>query len=96
MRIINKSLIRYKLIAGAEKEAVILLATLCGCITYSKPGITTGCLAGTVYLIGMFFLRRLAKYDPIYLKIFQRALQYQNYYSAKTSKWRTDSGYKAK
>lgn len=96
MRIINKSLIRYELILGGESELIGVLAVFCGAIVFANMNLINGIIAGGLWFIGLFFLRRLAKIDPIFFKVYQNYLAYQKYYPAKTPKWRIGSGYKAK
>ncbi len=96
MRIINKSLIRYELILGGESELIGVLAVFCGAIVFANMNLINGIIAGGLWFIGLFFLRRLAKIDPIFFKVYQNYLAYQKYYPAKTPKWRIGSGYRAK
>lgn len=96
MRIINKSLIRYELTLGGESELIGVLAVFCGAIVFANMNLINGIIAGGLWFIGLFFLRRLAKIDPIFFKVYQNYLAYQKYYPAKTPKWRIGSGYKAR
>lgn len=96
MRIINKSLIRYELTLGGESELIGVLAVFCGAIVFANMNLINGIIAGGLWFTGLFFLRRLAKVDPIFFKVYQNYLAYQKYYPAKTPKWRIGSGYKAK
>ncbi len=96
MRIINKSLIRYELTLGGESELIGVLAVFCGAIVFANMNLINGIIAGGLWFIGLFFLRRLAKIDPIFFKVYQNYLAYQKYYPAKTPKWRIGSGYSAK
>lgn len=96
MRIINRSLIRYELTLGGESELIGVLAVFCGAIVFANMNLINGIIAGGLWFIGLFFLRRLAKIDPIFFKVYQNYLAYQKYYPAKTPRWRNGSGYKAK
>ena len=84
MRIINKSLIRYELTLGAESELVGVLAVFCGVIVFADISLVNGIIAAGLWFIGLFFLRRLAKIDPIFFKVYQNYLAHQKYYPAKT------------
>ncbi len=96
MRIINRSLIRYELTLGGESELIGVLAVFCGAVVFANMNLINGIIAGGLWFIGLFFLRRLAKIDPIFFKVYQNYLAYQKYYPAKTPKWRIGSGYKAR
>lgn len=96
MRIINKSLTRYQLMFGAERELLIFLALASVLIPYSDLTIITICIGIIIWCVGLFFLRRLAKLDPIFFKVFQRFYSHQKYYPAKTPRWSKKNGYKAK
>ncbi len=96
MRIISKALVRQNFILGAEPELVGCLAILCGSVVFANTNVLNIFFTSIVWFIGVFFLRRLAKIDPIYFKVYQRYLGYQKFYLAKTSVWRNGNGYKAK
>lgn len=96
MRFISKALTRHNLVFGAESEFVGFLGILCGVIIYAETSILNFILAAVLWFVGLYFLQRLAKKDPMFFKVYQCYLGYQNFYSAKTPKWRIGSGYKAK
>lgn len=96
MRIINKSLTRYQLIFGTERELLIFLGLVSVLIPYSAPTIITIIVGILIWCVGLFFLRRLAKFDPIFFKVFQRFYSHQKYYPAKTPRWSKKNGYRTK
>lgn len=96
MRFISKALTRHNLVFGAESEFVGFLGILCGVIIYAESSILNFILAAVLWFIGLYFLQRLAKIDPMFFKVYQLYFGYRNFYSAKTSRWRKDSGYRAK
>lgn len=96
MRFISKALIRHNLVFGAESELVGSLGILCGVLVYAETGLLNFVLAAILWFIGLYLLQRLAKKDPMFFKIYQLYFGYQNFYPAKTSRWRKDSGYRAK
>lgn len=96
MRVFNKSLTRYQLIFGAERELLILLGLVSLLVPYSDPTLITICTGIVIWFTGLFFLRRMAKADPIFFKIFQKFFSHQKYYPEKTPVWRRKNGFKAK
>lgn len=96
MRPINKSLIRYQIILGVEKELFFFAILISGSIPYSMRNWIGLVIGAIIWFIFIFFLRQLCKKDPIYFKVICKAIGYQRFYAAKTPRWRICGGYRAK
>lgn len=96
MRTINKSLVRYQIILGMEKELFFFSLMVSILVPYSSRTWWSILVGILIWMILAYVLRKIAKKDPIYFKVNKRALQYQKFYPAKTPKWRIGSGYRAK
>lgn len=77
---IHQSLLRPNLLAGCERELILLLSILCACLVFGVGGkIGIGIGAGT-WVAGKFALTALAKKDAQFRAIFTRAIHGQGYY----------------
>ena len=91
---VHQSLHRHTHVLGAERELVLtsgLIALLVGI-----GGLTaiSGITAVTFWIFAVFVLRRMAKADPVMSRVWMRHIKQQDYYSAKSSRWRLVGGYK--
>jgi type IV secretory pathway TrbD component len=81
---INQSSVRPTLVLGAEKMPLVLVAALCalpaatGQLRYVAGGIV-------VWTIALFWLRRLARFDPMLSETFGRYVNYRAYHAAQPS-----------
>jgi len=81
---INQSSVRPTLVLGAEKMPLVLVAAVCalpaatGQIRYVVGGIV-------VWTIALFWLRRLARFDPMLSETFARFINYRAYHAAQPS-----------
>jgi len=91
---IRQSLHRHNLVFGAERELVMfsaLIALLVGVGGMTLISISTA----VVFWIGsIFILRLMAKNDPLMSKVWLRHIKQQDYYLARSSKWRCQRGFK--
>jgi type IV secretion system protein VirB3/type IV secretion system protein VirB4 len=49
--------------------------------------------AATFWIVAVFALSRMAKADPIMSRVWLRHIKQQEFYPAKTSRWRPVGGY---
>ncbi len=81
---IHQSLVRPKLVLGAERMPAVMCAALCalpaatGQFRYVALGIA-------VWVGLLFVLRRAAKFDPILSDVFSRYVNYRPFHSAQPS-----------
>ena len=85
---IRQSLHRHNLVFGAERELVMfsaLIALLVGVGGMTLISIS----AAVVFWIGsIFILRLMAKNDPLMSRVWLRHIKQQDYYLARSSRWR--------
>jgi type IV secretion system protein VirB3 len=84
---IHRSLHRYNLFCGAERELCLmtgLLTFTCVFVAMSIPVAVIGIVAWFV-IIGL--LRQMAKADPIMSKVYLRHRRYQALYQARSTPW---------
>ena len=81
---VARALTRPALIAGCERIPLIALGMLCTimAITVNKYLIAGAIL---VAFIGFAILRRMAKKDPIMIKIYLRHIKFKKFYESKPS-----------
>ncbi|MCD0253092.1 VirB3 family type IV secretion system protein [Xanthomonas campestris pv. campestris] len=78
---IYRALNRPNLFMGGERKLVQSLLGFSGVVLVSNPvSIGTWLVVGLVYSCGLYGLRRLAKKDPMFSRIYQRQLKLQPYY----------------
>ena len=56
----------------------------------------SGAVALVFWIAAVFVLRHMARTDPLMSKVWMRHIKQQDFYSAKSSRWRTLPGYKGK
>ncbi len=91
---IHQSLHRHAHVLGAERELVMtsaLIALLVGIGGLTAVSIVSGIL---FWVASVFVLRRMAKADPILSKVWLRHIKQQEFYPARTSRWRIAGGFK--
>jgi len=79
---IHRSLIRPQLLLGGERELVLMLAVIAGIfilMLFSWWAFFTGL---ALWVVGIFFLVRAAKHDPVLSTTFIRHLAYRRFYPA--------------
>ena len=93
--VIHKSLHRPHLFLGCDRTFCMLAGVVAGITFFS--GFTFFHLAcGLVFwFTALFFLRRWAKEDPLFIDIWQRHLAQQAYYPARGSIWGPRPGQKS-
>lgn len=79
---IHQSIVEPVMIAGAERELTIVLATM-ACMVYmaGKDLVSLGLALG-IWFVGIFFARLMAKIDAQLVKTLIRHLKHQDYYPA--------------
>jgi type IV secretion system protein VirB3 len=87
---IRRSLHRYSLMFGAERELALmtgLLTFTCVFVAASIPVAVFGLLC---WFVIMALLRQMAKADPILSRVYIRQRKYRALYRARTSPWTLD------
>ena len=82
---IHESLLRPQLLAGGERELVIVNATLAAALIFGVGGVG-GLVVGLVeWVVMQFALVQLAKRDDNFREVFARQIHQQKVYSAAAS-----------
>ena len=85
---IHQSLHRHAHILGAERELVMTSALVA--LLVSVGGLTAVSIvsAAGFWIMAVFALRRMAKADPIMSRVWLRHIKQQDFYRAKSGRWR--------
>jgi type IV secretory pathway TrbD component len=81
---IYRALWRANLIAGGERELVLIAAIVCGGVAVSGLNLVSAAIGGAVWLVILMFLRMMAQADPNMSKVYLRHLRYRPYYPARS------------
>jgi len=87
---IHRALHRPSLIAGGEREPVLVAAILCGGVAVSALNLVATVIGIVVWLIAIAFLRMMAKSDPFMSKVYLRQLRYPAYLPARSRPFRKE------
>lgn len=93
---IHQSLHRHNLVLGAERELALSSALIALLVGIGGLTIISGLAAFVFWIAAIFVLRRMAKADPLMSKVWMRHIKHQIFYSAKSSRWRDQIGFKSK
>lgn len=83
-----RALSRPRLVLGGERELVLMSGLLTVGIAFVAVNWVAGAYAAIMFPLALFWLRRLAKTDPMMSKVYLRHLKYQTYYPARATAWR--------
>ena len=95
--VVRRSLTRPQFIFGCDRTLFFLL--LLSCMALGLPGglaageFSNFVLALVIFFVGLQILRGLGKKDPLAMRIFQRAVKYQDSYVASSRFSRPDRKY---
>ena len=83
---IHRSLVRPNLVAGAERELVILNGVVAMALVFGI-GISwiTALIAGLQLTLGHFALVQAARYEPLFRKVYVRHVRHRPAYPARSS-----------
>lgn len=82
---ITRSLLRPNLIMGGEREWVMFTALLAGGVVISAQNLISIIVAIPLWIVSLFFLRRMAKVDSQMTKVYFRQLRYRPYYAPRST-----------
>lgn len=94
--IIHQSLHRQNLVLGAERELTMLSAMLALLVGIGGMTVISGVSATVFWICAIFLLRRMARHDPQLSQVWRRHIRLQDYYPARSSRWRKTEGFKVK
>ncbi len=93
---VHQSLHRHSHMLGAERELVMMSALIAFLLAIG--GMTKISIIASVifWVTSIIALRKIAKKDPIFSKVFMRHAKQQDFYPAKTPVWINIEGFKVK
>lgn len=80
---IHRALYRENLIAGCERELVLLSGLLAFALIALGQSFLTTVFGALLWALSLFFLRKMARKDPLLSKTYVRHIKYQVFYPAK-------------
>ena len=80
---IHRALYRENLLGGCERELVLLTGLISFALVALGQSFLTTIAGALLWSISLFFLRRMAKKDPLLSKTYTRHIKYQVFYAAK-------------
>jgi len=87
---ILRALYRPNLVAGGERELVLMTGFLCADVAISSVNLPGVIGASVVWVLCLVGLRMMAKADPQMSKVYRRHIQYNSYYPPRSRPWRID------
>ncbi|HAV5548615.1 TPA: hypothetical protein JI101_17565 [Acinetobacter baumannii] len=87
---INRSLHRQNLLAGGERIPVILVGLLTFALIAAIKTLASIISGILFWFVAMYFLRRMAKFDPQASEIYRRQIKQQKIYQPKSSPFRVE------
>lgn len=87
---INRSLHRPNLIAGGERIPVLLVGLVTFALIAAIKTLPSILIGIALWFVAMYFLRRMAKFDPYASEIYRRQLKQQKIYQPKSRPFRTE------
>jgi type IV secretion system protein VirB3/type IV secretion system protein VirB4 len=91
---IHQSLHRHSLTLGAERELVMFSALIAFLVGVGGMTGISAASAALFWLSAVFVLRLMAKTDPQMSKVWMRHIRQQDFYSARSSRWRRQGGFR--
>lgn len=85
---IHQSLHRHAHVLGAERELVMTAGLVALLVGVGGLTVLSGVSAVGFWLVAVFALRRMAKADPIMSRVWLRHIKQQDFYAAKSGRWR--------
>ena len=87
-RPIHQSLHRHAHVLGAERELVMTAGLVALLVGVGGLTVLSGVSAVVFWMVVVFALRRMAKADPIMSRVWLRHIKQQDFYRAKSGRWR--------
>ena len=84
----HQSLHRHAHVLGAERELVMTAGLVALLVGVGGLTVLSGVSAVVFWMVVVFALRRMAKADPIMSRVWLRHIKQQDFYRAKSGRWR--------
>jgi type IV secretion system protein VirB3 len=88
---VYQSVIRPILFLGGDRELTMIAGLLCAAAIFSVQTWVSVAVGILVWLIGLYFLQKMAKADPLLSRVYLRHIAYKAFYPARSSPWRTNT-----
>ena len=89
---IHQSLHRPNHVLGAEREPVLCCGLIAFLVGVGGFSLLSALCALAFYLFSLFALRLMARKDPIMTQVWRRHINQQDFYPAKSGRWRAPLG----
>lgn len=87
---LHRALHRPTLIAGGERELVLLTGLMAGGVVVTALNVPALIVGVIVWIANLWLLRKMAKADPEMSKVYLRSIKYAGYYPARSRHWRQE------
>lgn len=87
---LHRALHRPTLIAGGERELVLMTALVAFGLIVSSMNFAATVVGICLYGANLYLLRLMAKSDPEMSKVYLRQLKYSGYYAPRSRHWRQE------
>lgn len=91
---IHQSLHRHNSVMGGERTLVMSSALICLLVGIGGLTMVSGIAALIAWIFSIFVARRMFKTDPLMSQVWMRHIKQNDYYDAKSSRWRMVEGFK--
>lgn len=81
---------RPNLFMGGDRELVMFSALMAGALIFSAQDWRATAFGAVLWPFSLFFLRLMAKSDPLMRKVYLRHRAYQRYYAAHSTPFRSN------
>lgn len=72
-------------VLGGDRELVLTSAILCGVLVFSAANWKAAIVGGALWFTCIYFLRMMAKSDPLMRQVYLKSLTYRDYYPAQST-----------
>jgi type IV secretion system protein VirB3 len=76
---VHRALVRPMLLMGGERELVMMSGLIAGIFIVSFLKVWSITFGVVLWLVSVYFLRRMAEKDPVMSKVFIRSIRYPKY-----------------
>lgn len=87
---LHRALHRPTLIAGGERELVLVTGLMAGGVAVTALNVPALIVGVIVWGVNLYFLRLMAKADPEMSKVYLRSIKFAGYYPARSRHWRQE------
>ena len=90
---LSQALTRVLLVNGCERTPFgLVMAGVAGLgtVTWQDRSIVAGVCALLLGTVGLTLLRRMARHDPLFWRVYQRNRRYKSFYPARSTPWRAN------